>query len=375
MNVKKEGKILALTYADDSVQYDGKIMPAGTVACMALNISKEDLAAMQPLCQRIKPAQVTLLFPFVEEKKMEDARDASHSLIRIISRYEIFSFFAVPDIDSWLNKVFSMDAVGMLYEGRDVMSSGQMDDETAKKYGPAITLQILAPYLAHLFDAITQLQNHLAPFADMLNAQGQQRTREAYLTQFSQSFPEEIHLGDGSNSWMSLMNASIQYTAGKNEQNHHWQMRKHMHFVSPASMLRTDFFEGLSVGHAPRRCAICGRWFLATDARNTKYCGEINPEDPKGLTCRAIASKRGRAARGRAEDHPLNAPYKRCMNTIDVAKKRKKIDPDLAVVMKKLAKDKLQRAKTDPAYAKGPYAKEMVKKALMTEAEQLLQRP
>lgn len=34
------------------------------------------------------------------------------------------------------------------------------------------------------------------------------------------------------------------------------------------------------MGHAPKKCRICGKWFLTTNARHTKYCdgewGEIS---------------------------------------------------------------------------------------------------
>ena len=146
MSLTKHSTMLDLIYADDTVQYSGKVMPAGSVACMALNISKEDLAAAKPLCQQIAPAEVTLLFPFVDEKDMESARIAAHSLVRIISRYELFSFFDVPNIDQWLDQVFSMKTVSRIPEFSKILSSGQMDDQKAEKYGPEITLQILAPF-------------------------------------------------------------------------------------------------------------------------------------------------------------------------------------------------------------------------------------
>lgn len=49
--------------------------------------------------------------------------------------------------------------------------------------------------------------------------------------------------------------------------------------------------------------------------------------------------------------------------------KRGTLDADLAEVMKKLAKDKELRAKSDVAYAKGAYEKEMEQAALLAEAK------
>ena len=33
--------------------------------------------------------------------------------------------------------------------------------------------------------------------------------------------------------------------------------------------LRTEFYRGLAIGNAPRRCHNCGKYFLLTDGYNT----------------------------------------------------------------------------------------------------------
>ena len=52
--------------------------------------------------------------------------------------------------------------------------------------------------------------------------------------------------------------------------------------------------------------------------------------------------------------------------------KRGTLDADLAEVMKKLAKDKMLRAKSNVAYAKGTYEKEMEQVALKKEAQKCI---
>ena len=48
------------------------------------------------------------------------------------------------------------------------------------------------------------------------------------------------------------------------------------------------------------------------------------------------------------------------------------LDADLAEVMKKMGKDKMLRAKSNVAYAKGVYEKEMGQAALKKEAQRKL---
>ena len=131
----------------------------------------------------------------------------------------------------------------------------------------------------------------------------------------------------------------------------------------------SDLFEGLCVGHAPRKCPICGKWFLTTDARQTKYCGGLAPGDKLGRTCRQIGNLKGREQRELADDHPIKAIYTRRMNTITQYLRRGTLDEQNAKEMKRLAKSKMKRAIKEVAYAQGDYAKEMEQDALLKEAK------
>ena len=57
------------------------------------------------------------------------------------------------------------------------------------------------------------------------------------------------------------------------------------------------------------------------------------------------------------------------MNTITQYLRRGTLDEQIAAVMKRLAKDKLERAILDVAYAKDSYEKEMEQTALLNEAK------
>ena len=85
-------------------------------------------------------------------------------------------------------------------------------------------------------------------------------------------------------------------------------------------------------------------------------------------TCRQIGNLKGREQRELADDHPVKQIYEKRLNTINRYVKRGTLDADLAEVMKKLAKDKMLRALSNVAYAKGAYEKEMDQAALKKEA-------
>ena len=144
---------------------------------------------------------------------------------------------------------------------------------------------------------------------------------------------------------------------------------RRMHYMSFVSMFRSDLYEGLCVGHAPRKCAVCGKWFLTTDARHTKYCSGYAPNDKRGRTCRQVGNLRGREQRELAADHPIRKIYTKRFNTITQYLGRGTLDEQTAAVMKVLAKSKLEKALQDNDYAQGSYAAEMEQAALLAEAK------
>ena len=131
------------------------------------------------------------------------------------------------------------------------------------------------------------------------------RTPDGYAASFGEYFSADPDLLAEKPGWMSLANASVQYAAATVSGKKASQLVKRMHYVSFVGMLRPDLFEGLCVGHAPRKCPICGTWFLTTDARPTEYCGGLAPGDKRGRTCRQVGNLRGREQREQADDHPL----------------------------------------------------------------------
>ena len=196
----------------------------------------------------------------------------------------------------------------------------------------------------------------MTALAESINDNGVERTPNGLAAAFG------THFDVSSDNLMTFANTSVQYVSVGDPP----KLALRMSYVSLVGLLRSDLFEGLAAGHAPRRCAVCGRWFLTLDARHTKYCGGFAPG---GRTCRQMGAMRGRGQRELAADHPLKAIYNRRLNTILQSQRRGKLNAEIADVMRKLAKDKLQRALSDANYARGSYEAEMTQGALLAEAE------
>ena len=92
------------------------------------------------------------------------------------------------------------------------------------------------------------------------------------------------------------------------------------------SFLEVEFFRGLTVGNAPRKCHNCGKYFLLTAGYNTCYCNGIAPGETE-RTCRKVGAHR-KEARGRADRSPAQVEYDRVYNRLKQRKNRGKVSAD-----------------------------------------------
>ncbi|MDD2268796.1 MAG: DUF6076 domain-containing protein [Eubacteriales bacterium] len=161
--------------------------------------------------------------------------------------------------------------------------------------------------------------------------------------------------------------------AKKNAKSKNATLAKRLAFDRYYSFILTDFFEGLHYGHYPRRCEICGRYFLMQSARRQKYCPYgIAPELYRGkrITCRKYAAVLNR--KEKAENDPIVSLYNRRCGAIRTECVRGTITKDFAEAAKRIAKEHKQQALNDDKYAKEEYRKAMSRAALYAEADRNL---
>ncbi len=97
-------------------------------------------------------------------------------------------------------------------------------------------------------------------------------------------------------------------------------------FGSLMGFLQTEFYRGLAMGNAPRRCHNCGRFFLLTAGYNTCYCNKIAPGETV-RTCRKVGAHR-KEAQGKENRTPAQKEYDRTYNRLKGRKQRGKISRD-----------------------------------------------
>ncbi len=365
-------ELMTLDFWQDTVIYEGKTFPVGTLACDALNVPADTIAKMNEQCEKINlllgmlnaGQGASALFPM--------AKEAALTMLGILSKTPPFSYMNKSQHRERIEKVFTADNALKYVEFAIKAATNSLQFEEVPNYSDAMMLQRYTAVFGHLAYSLGEYQAAMLDFAEKSDGNEADRTAEGFAKMFGNYFSPKFSITDG-NAWMSTLNNSVQYVSVIRPGEDVAKLVKRMHYVSFVGMFRSDLFEGLCVGHAPKKCRICGKWFLTTNARHTKYCGGYAPGDKLHRTCRQIGNLKGREQRELADDHPLKQIYEKRLNTINRYVKRGTLDADLAEVMKKLAKDKMLRALSNVAYAKGDYEKEMEQAALKKEAKTIKQ--
>ena len=299
------------------------------------------------------------VFPEVEESLLK--------IIHSLQETEPFSFLDLAADDGEIHRLFDEEHIeNVIAYIRSAQEIGTVVT-FGEKYRHGVGVLKLIQVMAQLGGTLLIYKQTMTAFAHALH--DSERTPDGYAAAFAEHFSNTDTLSLNDPSWMALTNTTIQYVSAVMPEKENPQLVKRMHYVSFVGMFRSDLFEGLCVGHAPKKCPICGRWFLTTNARHTKYCGNPAPGDKLGRTCRQLGNLKGREQRELADNHPIKLIYERRLNTINRYIKRGTLDADLAKAMKKLAKDKMLRALSDSRYAKGSYEKEMEQENLIAELQ------
>ena len=262
--------LLTLDYWQDSVTYEGKTVPGGTIGCEALNIPD---TLRKKLAQASIPLQKIVAAIKENNLTAELLRPAKGSVLHMIqlakdtppfSRADaayyngrVEHIFSEEGIQNTLAYVQAAAVVGLLATFNDQFRQG-------------VGITKIITLAEELLATIRNYKSGMTAFAEELHKG--KRTPDGYAQVFDRIFSGQPKLSLDDKSWQAFSNTTIQYVSAVRSAQDTPQLMRRMHYMSFGSMFRADLFEGLCVGHAPRKCAVCGKWFLTTDARHTKYC-------------------------------------------------------------------------------------------------------
>ena len=344
-------RFLTVAYTDKQEIYGTSCTSADT-GSIALDILNIPDSVLEELIELTDPMME--LVDFLNNNRNPNNKvlsmmlTASKNVFRVVDLLREVPPFAGQDftwLDEKLPNVFSPEKITKAYKERK--------KETGELFLGALCL------IAQLGFGIRDFRQALIPLVESLEDEDISRNPKGFSQKFDSFFSKDEERKD---QWMAFSNVSVEYVPEEKG------IIRRMHYASFPSMFRSNLYEALAVGNAPRRCPICQKFFLTTNARRQKYCSGYAPEEYDGLTCTKVGNMMGRKYRELAENDPITVLYHRSVDTLDKRVERGTLDKDLAAKAKQIARDCRDIAIVDADYANEEYLTDMLPDALIAAA-------
>ena len=344
-------RFLTVAYKEKQEAY-GTCCDSADTGNIALDVLNIPDAVLEDLLELTEPMMD--LVDYLNKHRNPDNKTlgrmmtASKNIFRVVDLLREVPPFAGQDF-SWLDenlpKVFAPEKVRKAYTER-------------KKEQGELFIQAMC-LVAQLGFGIRDFRKALIPLVESLADEDITRNPKGFSQKFDSFFSKDEERKD---QWMAFSNMSVEYVPEEKG------IVRRMHYASFPSMFRSNLYEALAVGNAPRRCPICQKFFLTTNARRQKYCSGYAPEEYDGLTCTKVGNMMGRKYRELAENDPITVLYHRSVDTLDKRVERGTLDKDLAAKAKQIARDCRDIAIVDADYANEEYLTDMLPDALIAAA-------
>ena len=344
-------RFLTVAYKEKQEAY-GTCCDSADTGNIALDVLNIPDAVLEDLLELTEPMMD--LVDYLNKHRNPDNKTlgrmmtASKNIFRVVDLLREVPPFAGQDF-SWLDenlpKVFAPEKVTKAYTER-------------KKEQGELFIQAMC-LVAQLGFGIRDFRKALIPLVESLADEDISRNPKGFSQKFDSFFSKDEERKD---QWMAFSNVSVEYVPEEKG------IVRRMHYASFPSMFRSNLYEALAVGNAPKRCPICKKFFLTTNARRQKYCSGYAPEEYDGLTCTKVGNMMGRKYRELAENDPITVLYHRSVDTLDKRVERGTLDKDLAAKAKQIARDCRDIAIVDADYANEEYLTDMLPDALIAAA-------
>ena len=182
--------------------------------------------------------------------------------------------------------------------------------------------------LAYFAESIRMVRQQITGMTDRYFEPLKRRNVNAYAEAYSRFYADMLFIG--AHLFNEDFDQSFPIEVNFVSMMHHTEKGKifvaeKTTFNSLSDFLKTEFYRGLAIGNAPRRCHNCGRYFLLTAGYNTCYCNNIAPGETE-RTCRKVGAHR---KAGHPQNlSPADVEYRKVYNRLKARKQRGKISTD-----------------------------------------------
>ena len=182
-------ELMTLDFWQDTVIYESKTFPVGTLACDALNVPVNTIAKINEQCEKINlllgilnaGQDTSALFPM--------AKEAALTMLEILSKTPPFSYMDIPKHRERIEKVFTADSAQKYVEFATKAATNSLPFEEVPKYADAAMLQRYTAVFGHLAYSLREYQTAVLDFAEKSDSNEADRTAEGFAKMFGSYFP------------------------------------------------------------------------------------------------------------------------------------------------------------------------------------------
>ena len=169
-------ELMTLDFWQDTVIYEGKTFPVGTLACDALNVPADTITKMNEQCEKINlllgmlnaGQDTSALFPM--------AKEAALTMLEILSKTPPFSYMDIPKHRERIERVFTADNALKYVEFAIKAVTNSLPFEEVPKYADAVMLQRYTAVCGHLAYSLEEYQKAMLDFAEKSDGNEADRT-------------------------------------------------------------------------------------------------------------------------------------------------------------------------------------------------------
>ena len=139
MNVVQH-QILSLDFWQDTVSYEGKNFPSGTIGCDALNIPATLIEQITELCGSLNLFMGAMQLGMVNAELFTSARESALQIVHKLKDIPPFSYLEEKRITEHIQKVFSDEYLEKAITYTKSLASGNLMNALDPQYQKALTL-------------------------------------------------------------------------------------------------------------------------------------------------------------------------------------------------------------------------------------------
>lgn len=295
----------------------GESFPLGQCATDILNLDSVVLTELDRLIGGLTPTVKNLF----QEKTDSAARSAQEQLNAVWNLIFSLPVYRNLELDKWS----AYNLFPLLFSDKEKLAAALDEHSEAHQM-----FRRLMDGLEYFPESLRNFRGQVMGMLEFYFEPIKRRGADAYAAAYAQYFSDMRAAGSmllDMNDFEQSFPVQVKFVPMKHlTESGKVILAEQAEFTYLSHFLYTDFYRGLKVGNAPRRCHNCGRYFLLTEGYNTCYCNNIAPGETE-RTCRKVGAH-WKEAKERAAATPAQNEYAKAYNRLKMRKQRGKISAD-----------------------------------------------